>query len=47
MIILPGAYMVTLDVDAKTGEILFTQQILDEIAERGNALAQRSTSTAG
>jgi hypothetical protein len=35
----------TLDVDAQTGEILFTQQILDEIAERGNALAQRATST--
>jgi hypothetical protein len=34
----------TLDVDAQTGEILFTQQILDEIAERGNALAQRATS---
>jgi hypothetical protein len=29
-----------LDVDARTGEILFTQQILDEIAERGDALAQ-------
>ena len=35
----------TLDVDAKTGDILFTQQILDEIAERGNALTQRSTSS--
>ena len=32
----------TLDVDAQTGEILFTQQILEEIAERGNALAQRT-----
>jgi hypothetical protein len=32
----------TLDVDAQTGEILFTQQILEEIAERGDALAQRS-----
>jgi hypothetical protein len=29
----------TLDVDTQTGEILFTQQTLDEIAERGNALA--------
>jgi hypothetical protein len=32
-----------LDVDAQTGEILFTQQILDEIAERGDALAQSAT----
>jgi len=31
----------TLDVDAQTGEILFTQQILEEVAERGNELAQR------
>jgi len=29
----------TLDVDAQTGEVLFTQRILDAIAERGNALA--------
>ncbi len=36
-----------LDVDAKTGEILFTQQTLDEFAERGNVLAQRATSAAG
>ena len=36
----------TLDVDAQTGEILFTQQILEEIAERGNVLAQRTPSTA-
>ena len=36
----------TLDVDAQTGEILFTQQILEEIAERGNGLAQRTPSTA-
>jgi hypothetical protein len=28
----------TLDVDAQTGEILFTGQILEEIAERGNVL---------
>jgi hypothetical protein len=33
-----------LDVDAKTGEVLSSQSILDEIAERGNALAQRATS---
>lgn len=31
----------TLDVDAQTGEILFTQQQLDEIAARGNALAEK------
>lgn len=36
----------SLDVDAQTGEILFTQQILDEIAERGNGLAQRTPSPA-
>lgn len=34
-----------LDVDAQTGEILFTRQQLDEIAERGNALARRTPST--
>jgi hypothetical protein len=33
-----------LDVDAQTGEILYTQQSLDEFAERGNVLAQRATS---
>ena len=36
-----------LDVDAQTGEILFTQQLLDEIAERGNELARRTSSAAG
>jgi hypothetical protein len=36
----------SLDVDAQTGEILFTQEVLEEIAERGNALAQRATSAA-
>ena len=35
-----------LDVDAQTGEILFTQEMLEEIAERGNALAQRATRAA-
>ncbi len=30
------------DVDAQTGEILYDQSLLDEIAERGNALARRS-----
>ncbi len=33
-----------LDVDAQTGEILFSQQILDELAERGDAMAQRASS---
>jgi hypothetical protein len=33
----------TLDVDAQTGEILHTQQLLDEIGERGNALAQSAS----
>jgi hypothetical protein len=37
----------SLDVDAQTGEILFTQQTLDEIAERGNALAGSAPSTTG
>jgi hypothetical protein len=36
-----------LDVDAQTGEILFTQKILEEIAERGNEMAQRATSATG
>jgi hypothetical protein len=36
-----------LDVDTQTGEILFTQDILDEIKERGNALARRATPAAG
>ena len=34
----------TLDVDSETGEILFTQQLLDELAERGNVLAKRTAS---
>ncbi|MFN8468799.1 MAG: hypothetical protein U0X20_27030 [Caldilineaceae bacterium] len=32
----------TLDVDTQTGEVLYTQQLLDELAERGDALAQRT-----
>lgn len=32
-----------LDVDAETGEILFTQQLLENLAERGDALAKRAT----
>jgi hypothetical protein len=39
----PVGQVGTLDVDSQTGEVLYTQQLLDEIAERGNALAQRST----
>ena len=35
----------TLDVDTQTGEVLYTQQLLDELAERGDALAQRTTSS--
>jgi hypothetical protein len=31
-----------MDVDAQTGEILYDQSLLDEIAERGNVLARRS-----
>jgi len=40
----PVGQIGALDVDAQTGEILFTRQILDDIAERGDALAQRITS---
>ncbi|MEW5985220.1 MAG: hypothetical protein AB1791_01145 [Chloroflexota bacterium] len=35
------------DVDVQTGEILFTQQLLDEIAKHGNILAQRSSPATG
>lgn len=31
----------TLDVDAQTGEILYTSKILDEMKERGRALVKR------
>lgn len=37
----------SLDVDAQTGEILFDQRILDDLAERGNALARRTSPAAG
>ncbi len=37
----------TLDVDAQTGEISFTTEILNQLMERGNALAARAASTAG
>jgi hypothetical protein len=42
----PVGQVGTLDVDAQTGEILYTQQDLDEIEERGHALAQRTASAA-
>ena len=32
-----------IDVDTQTGEMLFTQLILNEIAERGDVLAERAT----
>jgi len=32
----------TIDIDTETGEILFTQQLLDELADHGNALTKRS-----
>lgn len=34
----------TIDVDAETGEIHFSPQLLTDLTERGNALAQRATS---
>ena len=43
----PVGQVGTLDVDAQTGEILFTQNMLDDIAEHGNALAQRATPATG
>ena len=39
----PVGQVGTLDVDTQTGEVLYTQQLLDELAERGEALAQRTT----
>ena len=36
----------TLDVDAQTGEILYTPEILDDLKEHGHVLAQRATSQA-
>jgi hypothetical protein len=35
----------TLDVDVQTGEILFTEDRLKELAERGDVMATRATST--
>ncbi len=42
----PVGQVGTLDVDAQTGEILFTPEILDEIKERANVLAKRAASKA-
>jgi hypothetical protein len=39
----PVGQVGSLDVDAQSGEILFSQQILDDLAERGDALAERTT----
>ncbi|NKQ35620.1 MAG: hypothetical protein HF973_08390 [Chloroflexi bacterium] len=36
-----------MDVDAQTGEILYTQELLDDIAERANVLAARTSSATG
>jgi hypothetical protein len=35
----------TIDVDVQSGEILYSQQILDELARHAHELAQRSAST--
>ena len=43
----PVGQVGSLDVDAQTGEILFTQQILDDLTERSDALAKRTASQAG
>lgn len=43
----PVGQVGSLDVDAQSGEILFTQQILDNLAERGDALAERTAHPAG
>lgn len=32
-----------IDVDAQSGEILFTQNLIDDLVTRGNALAEHST----
>lgn len=41
----PIGQLGVLDVDTQTGEVLYTQRILDELAERGDALAQRAASS--
>lgn len=40
----PVGQVGTIDVDAQSGEILFSQQLLTEIAERGDAMARRALS---
>ncbi len=39
----PIAQVGVIDVDAQSGEILYTQSLLDELAEHGDALARRAT----
>jgi hypothetical protein len=39
----PLGQLGTLDVDAQTGEILFDQHMLDDLAERGHVLAGRAS----
>jgi hypothetical protein len=38
----PVGQVGVLDVDAQTGEILYDQSLLDEIAERGHVLVRRT-----
>ena len=41
----PAGQVGTLDVDALSGEILFTQAIIDDVREHGNVMAKRTSST--
>ncbi len=41
----PVGQVGALDVDAQTGELLYNPTILEELAERGHALAQRTSSS--
>lgn len=43
----PVGQVGTIDVDAQTGELVVTPEELTEIAERGNALAERTAVTPG
>ncbi len=42
----PVGSLGSIEVDAQTGELLYTPTLLDELAERGHALAQRTSSSA-
>ena len=42
----PVGQLGSMDVDAQTGEILFTQQLLNTISDQGNELARRTLSSA-